>query len=374
MEPSTIDSIRSGPYGGLFSPDSSLSMNCGSGNNWAKCFYTDGCEIVDQIYDLIRKLAESCDAIQGFQIFNSLGGGAGSGFACRVLQFLREEYCASIVQNYAVYPSPKVSDCVVEPYNAVLCSTYLSNWADHIIVLDNEALYDICFRTLKLSSPTYADLNHLVSATVTAVTASFRFPGQLNSSLRKLSVNLTPFPRLRYFMTGFAPVTSRNSLQYAPLTVPELTRQMFDAKNMMCSADPRNGRYLTCSTIFRGRMSTKEVEEQMLNVRSKNSSYFVEWIPDNIKTTMCDVAPRGLPMSAVILGNCTAVESLFTRILRQFDQMFSRKAFLHWYTSEGMDEMELVESQSDLADLASEYQQYQSAEVGEEDIGEEEEV
>ena len=51
------------------------------------------------------------------------------------------------------------------------------------------------------------------------------------------------------------------------LTVPELTQQMWDAKNMMCAADPRHGRYLTASALFRGRMSTKEVDEQMLNVQ-----------------------------------------------------------------------------------------------------------
>ena len=33
----------------------------------------------------------------------------------------------------------------------------------------------------------------------------------------------------------------------------------FDAKNMMCAADPRHGRYLTAAALFRGRMSTKEV-------------------------------------------------------------------------------------------------------------------
>jgi len=42
-------------------------------------------------------------------------------------------------------------------------------------------------------------------------------------------------------------------------SVPALTQQMWDAKNMMCAADPRHGRYLTASAVFRGRMSTKEV-------------------------------------------------------------------------------------------------------------------
>ncbi|PIK49630.1 putative tubulin beta chain-like [Apostichopus japonicus] len=82
-----------------------------------------------------------------------------------------------------------------------------------------------------------------------------------------------------FLHAGFAPLTSRGSQQYRALTVPELTQQMFDAKNMMAACDPRHGRYLTVAAIFRGRMSMKEVDEQMLNVQNKNSSYFVEWIP-----------------------------------------------------------------------------------------------
>ncbi|KAH3659453.1 hypothetical protein OGAPHI_007474, partial [Ogataea philodendri] len=42
------------------------------------------------------------------------------------------------------------------------------------------------------------------------------------------------------------------------------------------------------------------------------------------------------------------------------------KAFLHWYTSEGMDEMEFTEAQANMTDLVNEYQQYQEATVEEE--------
>ena len=133
-------------------------------------------------------------------------------------------------------------------------------------------------------------------------------------------------------MPGFAPLTSRGSQQYRALTVPELTQQMFDAKNMMAACDPRHGRYLTVAAMFRGRMSMKEVDEQMLNVQNKNSSYFVEWIPNNVKTAVCDIPPRGLKMSATFIGNSTAIQELFKRISEQFTAMFRRKAFLHWYT------------------------------------------
>ena len=183
---------------------------------------------------------------------------------------------------FSVLPSPKVSNVVVEPYNTMLSINQLIENTDSVVCYDNEALYDICFRTLKLANPTFADLNHLISCGMTGISASLRFPGQLNSDMRKLAVNLVPFPRLHFFMTGFSPLTSRGSEIYNALTVPALAAQIFDARNMMCAADPRHGRYLTAAALFRGRTSTKEVEEQMANITNKNSSYFVEWIPNNI--------------------------------------------------------------------------------------------
>ena len=217
------------------------------------------------------------------------------------------------------------------------------------------------------------DLNHLISATMSGVTCCLRFPGQLNSDLRKLAVNLIPFPRLHFFMVGFAPLTSRGSQQYRALTVPELTQQMWDAKNMMCAADPRHGRYLTASAMFRGKMSTKEVDEQMINVQNKNSSYFVEWIPNNVKSTVCDIPPTGLKMASTFIGNSTSIQEMFRRVSEQFTAMFRRKAFLHWYTGEGMDEMEFTEAESNMNDLVSEYQQYQDATADEDEYEEEEE-
>ncbi|KAH7550293.1 hypothetical protein JRO89_XS13G0166300 [Xanthoceras sorbifolium] len=272
LEPGTMDSVRSGPYGQIFRPDNFVFGQSGAGNNWAKGHYTEGAELIDSVLDVVRKEAENCDCLQGFQVCHSLGGGTGSGMGTLLISKIREEYPDRMMLTFSVFPSPKVSDTVVEPYNATLSVHQLVENADECMVLDNEALYDICFRTLKLTTPSYddgnrkvailrivfgsglsgfdeihiqfpshmvGDLNHLISATMSGVTCCLRFPGQLNSDLRKLAVNLIPFPRLHFFMVGFAPLTSRGSQQYRALTVPELTQQMWDAKNMMCAADPR---------------------------------------------------------------------------------------------------------------------------------------
>ncbi|XP_063485807.1 tubulin beta-8 chain-like isoform X11 [Symphalangus syndactylus] len=115
----------------------------------------------------------------------------------------------------------------------------------------------------------------------------------------------------------------------------------------------------------------KEVDEQMFNIQDKNSSYFADWLPNNVKTAVCDIPPRGLKMSATFIGNNTAIQELFKRVSEQFTAMFRRKAFLHWYTGEGMDEMEFTEAESNMNDLVSEYQQYQDATAEEEEEDEE---
>ncbi|XP_042551258.1 tubulin beta chain-like [Dipodomys spectabilis] len=377
LEPGTLDSVRSGPFGQSFRPDNFIFGQSGASNNWAKGHYTEGAELLESVLDVVRRESERCDCLQGFQLAHSVGGGTGSGMGTLILNKIREEYPDRIMNTFSIMPSPKVSDTVVEPYNAILSIHQLVENADETFCIDNEALYDICFRTLKLPTPTYGDLNHLVSATMSGVTTCLRFPGQLNADLRKLAVNMVPFPRLHFFMPGFAPLTSRASQQYDVLSVPQLTQQMFDAKNMMVACDPRHGRYLTAAAIFRGRMSMKEVDEQMLNMQNKNSSYFADWIPNNVRTAVCDIPPHGLTMSATFIGNNTAIQEPFKRTSEQFSAMFRRKAFLHWYTGEGMDEMEFTEAESNINDLVSEYQQCQDAtadEQGEfeEDLVEEE--
>ncbi len=373
LEPGTMDSVRAGPFGQLFRPDNFVFGQSGAGNNWAKGHYTEGAELVDAVLDVVRKEAEGCDCMQGFQMTHSLGGGTGAGLGTLLVAKICEEYPDRMISTFSVVPSPKVSDTVVEPYNATLSVHQLVENTEAVFCIDNEALYDICFRTLKLTTPTYGDLNFLVSLVMSGVTCCLRFPGQLNSDLRKLAVNLVPFPRLHFFLVGYAPLTSRGSQQYRALSVPELVSQMFHAGNMMAASDPRHGRYLTASAIFRGRMSTKEVDEMMLNMQNKNSSYFVEWIPNNMKSSVCDIPPKGLKMAATFIGNSTAIQELFKRVSEQFTSMFRRKAFLHWYTGEGMDEMEFTEAESNMNDLVSEYQQYQEATAEEEGEFDEEE-
>ncbi|XP_041932081.1 tubulin beta chain-like isoform X8 [Alosa sapidissima] len=200
LEPGTMDSVRSGHLGNLFSPDNYIFGQNGAGNNWAKGHYTEGSELIDEILDKVRRESEACDWLQGFQLLHSLGGGTGSGLGSLLLAKVREEFPDRMMSTFSVLPSPKVSDTVVEPYNATLSVHQL--------------------------------LDH---------------------------------------------------------------------------------------------------------------------------------------MASTFVGNSTAIQEIFKRIVAQHTAMFRSKAFLHWYTGEGMDEMEFTEAESNVNDLVAEYQVCQDASAHEDD-------
>ncbi|XP_078282476.1 tubulin beta-4 chain-like isoform X4 [Rhinoraja longicauda] len=198
LEPSTMDSVRSGPFGQIFRPDNFVFGHSGASNNWAKGHYTEGAELADSIMDVVRKEAEGCDCLQGFQLTHSLGGGSGAGMGTLILNKIREEYPDRMMLSFSIIPSPKVSDVVVEPYNATL--------SIHQLIEDTDETF---------------------------------------------------------------------------------------------------------------------------------------------------------------IGNTTAIQELFKRIGEQFSAMFRRKAFLHWYTGEGMDDSEFTDAEADMLDLIAEYQYYQEVKVHE---------
>lgn len=80
----------------------------GAGNNWAKGHYTEGAELVDSVLDVVRREAEGCDCVQGFQLTHSLGGGTGAGMGTLLISKIREEYPDRIMTSFSVVPSPKV--------------------------------------------------------------------------------------------------------------------------------------------------------------------------------------------------------------------------------------------------------------------------
>ncbi|KAK4404999.1 Tubulin alpha-3 chain [Sesamum angolense] len=130
LEPTVVDEVRTGTYRQLFHPEQLISGKEDAANNFARGHYTVGRDIIDLCLDRVRKLADNCTGLQGFLVFNAVGGGTGSGLGSLLLERLSVDYGKKSKLGFTIYPSPQVSTAVVEPYNSVLSTHSLLEHTD----------------------------------------------------------------------------------------------------------------------------------------------------------------------------------------------------------------------------------------------------
>ncbi|KAK5864011.1 hypothetical protein PBY51_000989 [Eleginops maclovinus] len=322
LEPTVIDEVRTGIYRQLFHPEQLITGKEDAANNYARGHYTIGKEIIDLVLDRIRKLSDQCTGLQGFLVFHSFGGGTGSGFTSLLMERLSVDYGKKSKLEFSIYPAPQVSTAVVEPYNSILTTHTTLEHSDCAFMVDNEAIYDICRRNLDIERPSYTNLNRLISQIVSSITASLRFDGALNVDLTEFQTNLVPYPRIHFPLATYAPVISAEKAYHEQLTVSEITNACFEPANQLVKCDPRHvGINYQPPTVVPGGDLAK------------------------VQRAVC------------MLSNTTAIAEAWARLDHKFDLMYAKRAFVHWYVGEGMEEGEFSEAREDMAALEKDYEE-----------------
>jgi len=363
LEPSVIGEVRTGKYKSLFHPQQLIEGKEDAANNYARGHYTIGKTKIDEAIDRIRRLSENCTGLQGFLFFHSVGGGTGSGLGALLLSSLNADYRKKSKIGVTIYPSPRVSTAVVEPYNSVLSTHTLLEHTDITVMLDNEAIYDICRRSLSIETPSYLNLNRLISQVISSLTASLRFEGKLNVDITEFQTNLVPYPRIHFMLPSYAPIVSIAKASHESLSVNDLTSCALETNNMMAKCDPRQGKYMACCFLYRGDIVSKDTNAAVAYAKKRRNIQFVDWCPTGIKVGINSEPPRfvpggdlaEVPRALTVISNSTAIVEVFLRINHKFDVMFAKRAFCHWYVGEGMEEGEFSEAREDLSALEKDY-------------------
>ncbi|XP_066950899.1 tubulin alpha-3 chain-like [Macrobrachium rosenbergii] len=364
LEPTVIDEVRTGPYRQLFHPEQLINGKEDAANNYARGHYTIGKEIVDQVLDRIRKLADICSGLQGFLVFHSFGGGTGSGFTSLLMERLSVDFGKKSKLEFAVYPAPQVSTSVVEPYNSILTTHTTLEHSDCSFMVDNEAIYSICQKNLGIERPTYSNLNRLIGQVVSSITASLRFDGALNVDLAEFQTNLVPYPRIHFPLVTYSPIISTEKAYHEQLSVSQITSACFEPSNQMVRCNPRNGMYMACCLLYRGDVVPKDVNASIAQIKTKRNIQFVDWCPTGFKIGINYQPPTVVPdgdlakvsRAVCMLANTTSIVEAFSRLNYKFDLMYTKRAFVHWYVGEGMEEGEFIEAREDLASLEKDYE------------------
>ncbi|KAF9906490.1 Tubulin alpha-3C/D chain, partial [Lobosporangium transversale] len=363
LEETVVDEVRNGRYKNLFHPESLISHREDASNNYARGHYTIGKELIDPVMDRIRKVTDNCSGLQGFILFHSFGGGTGSGLGALLLERLALDYGKKAKLEFAVYPAPRIATSVVEPYNSVLTTHATLDQADCTFMVDNEAIYEICRQKLNVERPNYTNLNRMIAQVVSSITLSLRFPGSLNVDMNEFQTNLVPFPRIHFPLISYAPILSKGKALHEQSSVSEITAACFERSSQMVNCDARLGKYMACCLLYRGDVIPKDVTSAINTIKTKSSIQFVDWCPTGFKVGINQQQAAVVPESEVaaatrsvcMLSNTTSIATAWTQLDRKFDLMYAKRAFVHWYVGEGMEEGEFSEAREDLAALEKDY-------------------
>ncbi|XP_063955001.1 tubulin alpha-8 chain-like [Lytechinus pictus] len=365
LEPTVIDQIRTSTYRELFRPKQMITSNEDAANNYARGHYSNGKDVIDKVMDQVKRLADNCEGLQGFLLFHSFGGGTGSGFTSLLMERLSVDYGKKTKLEFAIYPAPQVSTAVVEPYNTILTTHSTLEHSDCAFIVDNEAIYEICHRNLDVERPTYTNLNRLIGQVVSSITASLRFEGALNVDLTEFQTNLVPYPRIHFPLSTIAPIVSEEKSHHERFSVAEITNACFEAGNQMVKCDPRDGKYMSCCLLYRGDIVPKDIAAAISKIKTMRTIQFVDWCPTGFKVGINSTPPSVVPggdlakvqRGVCMLSNTTAIAAAWARVNHKFDLMYAKRAFVHWFVGEGMEEGEFSESRDDLAALEKDYEE-----------------
>lgn len=343
-EPSVIGkSMASCP---MFNPRNVHLSEGGTGaaNNW-RHGHSYATQNEEALTDLIDRELDKCDNLSTFQLFHSVAGGTGSGVGSFLLELLNDRYGRKkMISTFLIFPSnEKTSDVVVQPYNTVLTLKRLIEHSDATFVYDNDSLNAL--ESLLLSpesnrpgttTSAFERENKLIAYVACGVSNPLRFPSYMYSSYESIISTLVPTPELKFLSSSIAPyadipgVTHRKN--YVSLNESDIILELLNDKCKMNHVN-QHPKYISMMDYIVGdNLNQQEIRKGLL--RAQTRVPFVPWTSASIHVVngrkLTFSKSKGL--SGFQISNNTSIPELFSKIVKQYDLLAKRAAYINLYT------------------------------------------
>jgi len=251
LDPSTADLNQTSATSALYKPDNQIYGDGDCGGIWPEGHYEKGADTIDKCMDGIRKQIEKCHHLQGFQFTHGISGGSGGGMGTYLAVKIGDSFPDKSLLTFSVFPSsnPDFARSKYDIPSATLTLHQLletSFNSNLTFILDNDALTNIVAQHQK-SAPLFKDLNRVIATTMANVTASLRWPSEMNGELNSMCINLVPFPRLHFCLMSCAPVYAA-----ADMDVNGVCKSLWNSNNWSVNVPHDSGKYMASCLHFRG--------------------------------------------------------------------------------------------------------------------------
>lgn len=375
LEPRVINSIQKSEYKNLYNPENVFMSKegGGAGNNWASGF-SQGSAYNDDLFDMLDREADGSDCLEGFIMVHSISGGTGSGMGSFLLEEIADKYPKKLIQTFSIFPDlgGQTSDVVVQPYNSMLTLRRLTTSADSVVILDNTALNRIAVDRLRLTNPTFAQTNYLISTVLAATTTTLRFPTYINNDFCSIMASLIPTPKCHFLLTGYTPVSlstygAPENLNPAHIgsavqktSVLDVMRRLLQPRNQMISVNVRRGYYISLLDIIQGEVDPTQIHNALERIRERKLAKFIPWGPGCLQVCPAQHSPymtrQKHKITGLMLANHTSIHTIFGKLIEQYDTIRKRSAYLDGFLDKpGFETEEFDAAREAAASLKDEY-------------------
>ena len=330
-------------------------------SNYVRGRFTVNMAVAPSLGERLRQTLEQCDSPQGFLLTYSLAGGGGSSLAAMLSEGadalggdIKDLLCKKTKVSVSLFPSPRFSSCIVEPYNTVWALSELEEHTDLAIHCDNQSLYS-CALAQDVTDPFLPDLNNLVAQMVASVTQGFRFYGSHEKDLTNLGRKCEKYRHrdqsdLHLSHKQHSSHTSLDSLATALVPFASLRHlsayqglgeEGLQGWSPMLEFERRNCISLSSCVFYSGRCTPTDVQARIESLqsfsRNQISVHNVHKLGEEESATKVEALDQS-DSTACKLSNNTSFATNLSKVGAKFDQMYAKRAFVHWFVGIGIED------------------------------------
>jgi len=191
----------------------------------------------------------------------------------------------------------------------------------------------------------------------------------MNNDLVGLVASLIPSPRCHYLITGYTPIAfdNDNPSVVKKTTVLDVMRRLLQPKNIMLSTQSKHSKYISILNIIQGDTDPTSVHKSLQRIRERKLANFINWGPASIQVAMSRKSPfvtSQTKVSGLMIANSTIMHPFFGKIIKNYDNLMKRRAFLNQYQDFdiiGADAEEFDDCRESLQKLVDEYKAAESS-------------